>query len=445
MKQLLEFFENLNELVYIMDVESYELVYMNKKIREQYGIVSMEEIVGKKCYEMLQGSAAPCKICNNHKLKQGEFLEWRYYNPVLEKYFMLKDSLIEDNGKYYRIELAIDITDQERQNNMLHNYQNLETFANEGFRIAMQAPTSDESLEIIMEYLGKALNGERTYIFEQNENGGDDNTYEWVAEGITSEKENLQNLPPEVCASWYQRFNKNENIIIEDLEDIRETDPLQYEVLKQQNIQSLVVVPLYDDKRVIGFYGVDNPPGESLNYAFNMLQIVGYFIVSSLKRRNLHNQLCAMSYCDQLTELGNRYAVNKYLEELQQRQSMGVVYCDVTGLKKINDLKGHDAGDELITRSSECLKRVFAKYKTFRIGGDELLVLCEQIEEEELMKKVEQLRVDMEENCVTAAVGTAWQENVTSGDIKHLVSVAENMMYADKAEYYKTTGVDRRR
>ena len=53
----------------------------------------------------------------------------------------------------------------------------------------------DQSLEVLLEHLGKALNGERTYIFEQNESGGDDNTYEWVADGVEPEKESLQNVP----------------------------------------------------------------------------------------------------------------------------------------------------------------------------------------------------------------------------------------------------------
>lgn len=445
MKQLLEFFENLNELVYITDMENYEIVYTNKKTREQLGVSSMEEIKGKKCYEVLQGNAAPCKICNNHKLKKGEFLEWRRYNPVLEGQFMLKDTMIEDNGKYYRVELAIDITNQERQNNRLRSYENLEALANEGFQTALQAPNPDASLEILLEYLGKALKGERTYIFEKNAEDGDDNTYEWVAKGITAEKENLQGLPPEVCGNWYRAFDRNKSIIIEDIEDIREKNPAKYENLKRQNIRSLVIVPLYNDKKIIGFYGVDNPPGESLEYAFNMLQIVGHFIVSTLNRRNLLRQLQEMSYCDQLTKLGNRYAVDKYLKELQRSQSMGIVYCDVTGLKKVNDLKGHEAGDELILRSSECLRRVFAEDRIFRIGGDEILVLCAQIGEKALEQKVEELRVDMKEHYVTAAVGTVWRADVAAGDVKALVSVAENRMYEDKAEYYKKTGMDRRK
>ena len=85
-------------------------------------------------------------------------------------------------------------------------------------------------------------------------------------------------------------------IVIESLEDIRESDPLQYENLERQGIHSLVVVPLYDGKKIIGFYGVDNPPVRLLEYASNMLQTAAYFIVSSLKRRNLVRKLQNRSY-----------------------------------------------------------------------------------------------------------------------------------------------------
>lgn len=182
------------------------------------------------------------------------------------------------------------------QRSDVQNVQNLETIINEGLRVALMEETPDQSLEVLLEHLGKALNGDRTYIFEQNEHGCDDNTYEWVADGVEPEKENLQNLPPEVCANWYQNFSVGRHIIIGSLEDIRETVPVQYEILKRQNIHSLVVVPLYNGEKNIGFYGVDNPPVRLLEYASNMLQTAAYFIVSSLKRRDLFRMLQKRSY-----------------------------------------------------------------------------------------------------------------------------------------------------
>ena len=203
---------------------------------------------------------------------------------------------MDDSKKLFEQTAEGASADEGRERHGIQSVQNLETVINEGLRVALLEETPDQSLGVLLEHLGKALNGERTYIFEQNDSGCDDNTYEWVADGVAPEKENLQNVPPEVCASWYRKFGVGKHIVIESLEDIRESDPLQYENLKRQNIHSLVVVPLYDGKTVIGFYGVDNPPVKSLEYASNMLQTAAYFIVSSLKRRNLFRELQKRSY-----------------------------------------------------------------------------------------------------------------------------------------------------
>ena len=368
MEKIWNFFENLDELVYVSDVDTYELVYMNRKTRENFGFQTQEEIKGKKCYEVMQHNAAPCSMCNNQELVEGEFKEWKYYNPVLGKHLLLKDTMLEQDGRRYRVEIALDVSNEEKQGSLIQNYENMEAIINEGIRISLNAPTSEQSLEIILEYLGKALNGERTYIFEKNLLGNDDNTYEWVANGIRPEKDNLQNVPAEVCENWYRNFREGKNIIIGNLENIRESDPLQYENLKQQNISTLVVVPLYEGQKIIGFYGVDNPPEKMLDYTSNMLQIMGYFIVSSIRRRNLVRELERMSYSDQLTKLGNRFAMEQYVTDASGTSCFGVVYCDITGLKRVNDTLGHQAGDQLILRAGELLREEFSDYGLFRIG-----------------------------------------------------------------------------
>lgn len=444
MKKIWEFFENMDEVVYVSDIDSHELVYMNKKGLELYGFHSPGEIAGKKCYEILQNSSAPCSICNNHELKVDHFKEWLFYNPILERHMMLKDTLIEEDGKKYRMEIAIDPVKQESRVNMPESYENLEATINEGLRMALMQKTPSKTLEVLLEYMGKALGGERTYIFEKNEKGNDDNTYEWVASGVSPEKENLQDLPPEVCSNWYRNFSIGKHIVIKELGDIREKDPLQYDILKRQNIHSLVVVPLFDDGEAIGFYGVDNPPKKFLEYASNMLQIMAHFIISSLRRRNLIRKLRDMSYCDQLTKIGNRHAMNEFLENMKQDTCLGIVYCDVTGLKRVNDSEGHQAGDRLIVNSCGSLKQAFGEYGLFRIGGDELLAICTGIEENVLWERTDRLKEDLKERELHMAVGAVWEKNSLSG-IDKLISEAEQRMYRDKAEYYRSCGIERRK
>ena len=441
-----KFLDNLDEYVYATDIETDELVYMNRKLLEVYGLQSIDDVKGMKCYEVLQKSSVPCGMCNNDRLCAGKFVEWRYYNPVIDKYMMLKDTLVEDpvTNKKYRIEISIDISEERSQDKMIQKYRDMESFVNEALKDALSVESPDETIRIILEYLGKVLNGERTYIFEHNENGCDDNTYEWVANGIKPEKDNLQNLPPELCANWYRNFQEDKNIVIENLENIREEDSEQYKNLKRQDIHSLVVVPLYWEKKIIGFYGVDNPPAESLDYVSDMLHIMGSFIVSSIRRRNLLRQLERMSYRDQLTQFGNRYAVDWFVEHEWNGEQIGVVYCDITGLKKVNDEQGHEAGDRLIIRACECLAGVFKGYGLYRIGGDEFLVLCLGIEEKDLREHVEKLHMDMKEHQVTMAVGMIWKEHGPK-DIDLLLNESERLMYEDKDRYYKEHGLKRRR
>lgn len=435
MEKIWEFFENMNELVYVSDMDSHELLYMNKKAREMYNFTSLEDLEGRKCHELIQGCKEPCAMCNNKDLEPGYFKEWSYYNPQLNRHFILKDTMIQYGDRRCRMELAFDNTLHQQQSRMIDSYQKLESLANEGMRVALQAATPDQSLEVILEYLGNALKGERTYIIERNAKGNDDNTYEWVANGVESAKDMLQDLPPEVCANWYHAFRVDKSIMISDVEEIRESSPIQYEILQSQDIHSLVVVPLYYDKKIIGFYGVDNLPKGALDYAETMLQIMAHFIVSSIRRRELLSQLANMSYRDRLTQLGNRFAMDEYAARVCADESIGVVYCDITGLKRINDSKGHEAGDRLILRACDCLREEFGEYGLFRTGGDELLALCPGISKEALDEKVKALKSCMPRHDVIMAVGAVWRTDSRDG-IDRLLSEADRLMYEDKAAYY---------
>lgn len=167
MEPIWEFFENMNELVYVADVDTYEFIYMNKKALSIYGLTSLEQTKGKKCYEVLQNGSAPCEICNNRELVPGQFKEWKYFNPVYNRHIMVKDTVIEVDGRRLRVEISIDISADTKQNEIIRDYQTREALINEALRTAMQASDPETSLKIAIEYLGKALGGERVYILRK--------------------------------------------------------------------------------------------------------------------------------------------------------------------------------------------------------------------------------------------------------------------------------------
>lgn len=94
--------------VYVSDMDNYELLYLNENscntLQDRF-----ENLVGRKCYEVIQGRTSPCPFCTNKYLKDNETYEWEFYNPILERTFMIKNRMLDWHGHRARIELSYDM------------------------------------------------------------------------------------------------------------------------------------------------------------------------------------------------------------------------------------------------------------------------------------------------------------------------------------------------
>ncbi|MBU5627303.1 response regulator [Oscillibacter sp. MSJ-2] len=94
--------------VYISDMDTYELLYVNQHSCDVLGAPAVK-LVGKKCYEVIQGRNSPCPFCTNDKLTEESFYEWEFQNPVLERTFRIKNRIINWEGHRARLELSHDM------------------------------------------------------------------------------------------------------------------------------------------------------------------------------------------------------------------------------------------------------------------------------------------------------------------------------------------------
>jgi diguanylate cyclase (GGDEF)-like protein len=436
-----ELFENMNEVIYVADVDTYDIIYMNRKARQLRGIGCLEELRGKKCYEVMDGNAEPCSVCYHGELEVGQFEEWKYFDSDHGKPFMLKETVVEEDGRRYRFRMFIDLTSpdaqdvQEAPSKLIWSHINAEKIINDALRVSLRCSDAEQSIQRLMEHVGSALDCDRIYIFELTEGNTFSNTYEWCAQGVVPQIDNLQKLAMRDFETWMGYFVNNQNVLIEDLEATREHDPAMYDILKPQDIHSLVVSPMIVDDRVLGFYGVDNPPGHLLQSISTLFMILGHFILSLLKRRDMNLQLVRLGLYDELTRLGNRHLLDQFVASMDPKGSLGVVNCDVTGLKRLNDTQGHQAGDALLIRAAGCLRSAFPNNVQFRVGGDEFLVLCPGISQAALEERVEYLRLLMDERSALMAVGAAWSPR--AGDtLQALMAQADERMYEDKRKQY---------
>ena len=90
---------------YITDMDTYELLYVNRFACKTLD-KTREDVIGGKCYEVIQGRNKPCPFCTNPKLKEDSFYEWDFYNPKLQHNYMIKDRKIDWEGHRARLELT---------------------------------------------------------------------------------------------------------------------------------------------------------------------------------------------------------------------------------------------------------------------------------------------------------------------------------------------------
>ena len=166
-----------------------------------------------------------------------------------------------------------------------------------------------------------------------------------------------------------------------------------------------------------------------------VLDIDNSFTDELLQHRNVEH-MCAY---DALTGLQNYYSYERDCKEYIANKSphdIGVIFCDLNGLKLINDTLGHGEGNVYIQSFSDKLVQNFQGVYLYRLSGDEFLVRIDQISRQEFEDKAQKFyKLIQQDEIPVSSIGWAWGENVPA--IIGLMKQAESNMYADKHEFYK--------
>ena len=294
----------------------------------------------------------------------------------------------------------------------------------------------DAAISNLLRIISGYFDGDRSYIVQIDEKRNVcTNTYEYAMNGVTAEKDNLQEVPMEILDIWMDSFRKNGLYYIPDIEE--EQGQPYYETLKMQDITRLLAVPLNSDGKIIGFLGVDNP---RLHYEdHTLLSSIQYFLTDSLKAKERKACLQYMSYRDMLTTLYNR---NRYIQVLEGMQAKtviktGVAYIDINGLKRVNDLYGHEAGDRLIINTARSMLAILPE-NAYRVGGDEFVLICFDMDEKIFRSKVRDICDSIAAKRISVSVGVVWEES--SSELETMLRRADDLMYAEKKKYYEKHG-----
>ena len=250
-------------------------------------------------------------------------------------------------------------------------------------------------------------------------------------------------LPYKIVASWENTIGKSNCIFVKDeidMKNLEARNPEWVASLRNSDVKSLILFPLVQNRKVIGFLFITNFDTKRSVEIKELLELTAFFLSAEISSHLLLTKLEHLSNTDLLTGVKNRNSMNNRVDLFVNGEELveapfGVVFADVNGLKQMNDKNGHEAGDTLIKSAARIIKEVFNDGEVYRAGGDEFVIIVPGCGEKEFEQKVEALKSRTgfgSEVCL--AVGSHW--DMYGENLRRAMHLADEEMYKDKEKFY---------
>lgn len=331
------------------------------------------------------------------------------------------------------------------------------------YQIEFQKMVSDVSLRFLslnqdnfncevdnlLKSIGNFFEVDRTYLFTIN-NLNETMTYanEWCNLEISEEVGTIEEIPLDVFTWWIQQLETKKLVYIEDVDIMPKAAKAEQDQLHRQSVKSLLSVPIIVDGKLEAFIGMDSVRLNKIwtQENINLLNIMSNILSSGIIKINADKKIESMAYYDNLTGLPNRTLfkdrVNQAIELSKRTENLlSIIFIDLDNFKLVNDTVGHKGGDTLLKKVSQSLSETVRKNDTVsRFGGDEFLILLNDVKDYEAINKIAQkimnlfsksFHVEGQDFLVTASAGIAIYP-VDGDNFESLIKNADIAMYQAK-------------
>ncbi len=292
-KTLNQIFEVSPDLIAITDLKG-QLLRVNRSW-EQYLNKSTASLLGRNFYELIHPEDIEATKQAVEKIKKEKGLNG-FINRYLTKdnkyrYFEWRASY--QDGFIYGA--ARDITETIEANLRLKQKSDFQGLLVDVAikNINLPLTEKDQAIQASLQKMGAYAEADRTYIFDYVwEEGITRNTYEWCAEGIKPQIENLQSVPLSLLPEWVKNHQKGQSMVIPDVSALDKDSGLR-QALEPQEIKSLLAIPMIEGGKLTGFVGFDwvkthRFPNEDQQ---TLLNLFAQMLVNIRKRSALEEKL----------------------------------------------------------------------------------------------------------------------------------------------------------
>jgi len=244
----------------------------------------------------------------------------------------------------------------------------------------------------------------------------------------------------EIAQTWPDTLAGSTCIIIKDehdMEKLQEQNPIWKASLEQAGVKTVVLYPLRHGGELLGYMWALNFNVENVLKIKETLELTTFFLASEISNYLLLDKLKVLSTIDTLTSVRNRNEMNNRVDRIvagNEPVPQGVLFADLNGLKRVNDEQGHAAGDKMLCAAASILQSVFQDGVVYRAGGDEFMILVNEISEDEVQDRVARVHfLSGKTENVRFSIGVCYGKK----DIRKAMRLADERMYAFKNGYYE--------
>lgn len=413
----------------ILEQRSERIVYADKFFKEKYGD-NVTEMYGDEVYMWLGGCPSIPQ--------DGSAIEWEYIDTDEKKYYKINSALFTKEDKQYQIHCFTDITEYMGLNRDITKYMSFFKRLS-GFQTAVLEKLSStyyELLPMLADYFVTNM----AYFVMQREQHVDIITYSKIGSTYSNDRIALD-------AEVNKIFEMKQDT---DIEYTDFADAIK-EVFSLNGSGADSKFRMLCDGEVSGQkYAVYLSVWPNMDYASMKEQVLLSVIRLYLENGLMREKLIYESEHDHLTGLYNK---GKYLAMLEEKypnlDSIAIFNFDVNDLKVMNDTYGHEAGDKLLMKAANSIRKLLTnKIHGYRMGGDEfLMVACDVSEEEagQLKERWEHelARLNQAKDGVNCVMAVGFVYGSKEYNLKKLLEEADQLMYEDKKKKKKPGDVIR--
>lgn len=308
----------------------------------------------------------------------------------------------------------------------------------------------NEKMEEVLSLLCKHINADRAHIYYKNPQNETENMeyFYWCNENCKLDNEIKPDSGIINTVCWKNDIAENGIIQIPDVSKLPKEVKREKELLMEQNVKSMLAVPLINNKQINGYLRIDfvltikKWDDEFIKLLTTVGNILGEFNIKADSEKKMQQ----MVYYDQLTNIPNRELFGKCIDQAIKRAAkngdlFGIILLDLDSFKTVNDTMGHHCGDKVLIMIADRLEKCLRKTDMVcRFGGDEFLILLNGITSnkdiESVVTKIikqfeEPLIIEEQEFFITASVGIS-SFPIDGMDKDTLIKNADIAMYEAK-------------